>query len=89
MMTYEERTAIDAKERLPQLFGEFADGTYSSNGTIIDGTRVDDVVDHLVSNGVRIPVLCKECVYRLERTNCHGRRPDFFCADGKKRKGCL
>lgn len=88
-MTRTDQTVIDIKERLAQLFGEFADGTYSSNGTIIDGTRVDDVVDHLVSNGVRMPVLCKECVYRFERTNCRGRGPDFFCADGKKRKGCL
>lgn len=40
------------REKLIELIQEFADGTYSSNGTIVDGTDVDAVVDHLIANGV-------------------------------------
>jgi hypothetical protein len=37
------------------LFNPFADGTYNGSGTIIDGTKVDDVVDSLLANGVIVP----------------------------------
>ena len=40
------------KDRLIELFSPFADGTYNSSGTIIDGTKVDDVADYLLANGV-------------------------------------
>ena len=33
------------RDRLINLFSPFADGTYNSSGIIIDGTKVDDVVD--------------------------------------------
>lgn len=34
-------------------------------------------------------VRCGECIHRHEglRPNCHGRRPDWFCADGIRRPG--
>lgn len=34
-------------------------------------------------------VRCGECLHRYTglRPNCHGRRPDWFCADGIKRPG--
>lgn len=37
---------------------------------------------------VRPVVLCRECVHRNDRNRqgCQGRRPDFFCAAGKKRE---
>ena len=40
------------RDRLIELLQNFADGTYTSNGTITDGTKVDDVVDYLIANGV-------------------------------------
>ena len=43
------------KNRLMELFSPFADGTYNSSGIIIDGTKVDDVADHLLANGVIAP----------------------------------
>ena len=43
------------RERLIKLFSPFADGTYSGSGVIIDGTKVDDVVDSLLANGVIVP----------------------------------
>ena len=43
------------RDRLIELFSPFADGTYNGSGTIIDGTKVDDVVDHLLANGVIVP----------------------------------
>ena len=43
------------KHRLIELIQNFADGTYISNGIIVDGTRVDDVADYLLSSGVIVP----------------------------------
>ena len=43
------------RDRLIELLQNFADGTYTSNGTITDGTKVDDVVDYLIANGVIVP----------------------------------
>lgn len=43
------------RDRLIELFSQFADGTYNSSGKIIDGTKVDDVVDYLLANGVIFP----------------------------------
>ncbi len=42
------------RDRLIKLFSSFADGTYNGSGVIIDGTKVDDVADHLLANGVFI-----------------------------------
>ena len=43
------------RDRLIELFSPFADGTYNGSGTIIDGTKVDDVVNNLLANGVIVP----------------------------------
>jgi hypothetical protein len=43
------------RDRLVELFSPFADGTYNGSGTIIDGTKVDDVADYLLANGVIVP----------------------------------
>lgn len=43
------------RDRLIKLFSPFADGTYNGSGVIIDGTKVDDVVDNLLANGVIVP----------------------------------
>lgn len=42
------------REMLIKLLQNFADCTYSSSGTIVDGTLVDDVTDFLIANGVTI-----------------------------------
>ena len=44
----------NTREKLIELLQNFADGTYYSNGTIVDGTKVDDVADHLIANGVTV-----------------------------------
>lgn len=31
-------------------------------------------------------VRCKDCVHRGERQRCDGRRPDYYCADGVRRR---
>ncbi|MBQ4153879.1 MAG: hypothetical protein IJE01_01600 [Clostridia bacterium] len=43
------------RDRLIESFSPFADGTYNGSGIIIDGTKVDDVVDYLLANGVIVP----------------------------------
>lgn len=54
------------RDRLIELFSPFADGTYNGSGTIVDGTKVDDVVDHLLANDVIVPP-CKvgQTVYTI------------------------
>ena len=56
------------RERLVELLKNFADGTYTSNGIIVDGTRVDDVSDYLLANGVIVPP-CKvgQTVYQATK----------------------
>ena len=56
------------RDRLIKLLQEFADGTHSSNGYIVDNTQVDDVADHLLKNGVIVPpFVAGETVWCLER----------------------
>ena len=57
------------RDRLIKLLQNFADGTYTSNGTITDGTKVDDVVDYLIANGVIVPP-CKvgDTVYYVHKS---------------------
>ena len=55
------------RDRLIELFSPFADGTYNGSGTIVDGTKVDDVVDHLLANGVIVPQCnFKDTIYRVD-----------------------
>ncbi len=42
------------RKRLVELLQNFADGTYTNNGVIVDGTKVDDIADHLLDNGVKV-----------------------------------
>jgi hypothetical protein len=53
------------RDRLIELLQNFADGTVTGNGTIVDGTKVDDVADYLLANGVIVPP-CKvgDTVYK-------------------------
>ena len=42
------------RDRLIELLQNFADGTYASNGRFVDNTKVDDVADYLLANGVTV-----------------------------------
>lgn len=57
------------RDKLIKLLSPFADGTYNGSGTIIDGTKVDDVVNSLLANGVIVPP-CKvgDKVYYVHET---------------------
>lgn len=50
---------------LPIVFGEDTIGEYR-----IVQEEAEMLADHLIANGVVIPVLCKECMYRREETIC-------------------
>lgn len=54
------------RDRLVELLQNFADGTVTGNGTIVDRTKVEDVADFLLANGVIVPP-CKvgDTVYRI------------------------
>ena len=52
------------REKFIELFSPFADGTYNGSGTIVDGTKVEDVVDSLLANGVIVsPIKLGDKVY--------------------------
>ena len=46
---------MNDRDKFIALFSPFADGTYNGSGTIVDGTKVEDVVDHLLAQGVIVP----------------------------------
>ena len=50
-----DRYKLIDRDRLIELFSPFADGTYIGSGTIIDGTKVYDVVDYLLANDIIVP----------------------------------
>ena len=58
------------RDRLIELFSPFADGTYNGSGTIIDGTKVDDVVDNLLANGVIVLPCQKGVVLNRNGEKC-------------------
>ena len=67
------------RERLIELFSPFADGTYNGSGTIIDGTKVDDVVNNLLANGITVPpVSIGTIVYEI-RAKGKGSPRGRFC----------
>ena len=45
------------------------------------------MAEHLLENGVTIPIRCGECIHRVKGTwvKCTGRRPDEFCSDGERK----
>ncbi len=43
------------RDRLIEILQEFADGTITGNGHIVDGTEVNMVADYLLYNGVIVP----------------------------------
>lgn len=46
------------RDRLVEILKNFADGTYTSNGKIVEGTKVDDIADLIIADGwIRPP--CK------------------------------
>lgn len=59
------------RKRLVELLQNFADGTYTNNGVIVDGTKVDDIADHLLDNGIVVPpVKVGQKVYHIRQTTC-------------------
>ncbi len=65
----------NTREKLIELIAEEGFSTYYK------------LADHLIANGVTIPVRCGECIHRVRDnwSKCIGRRPHEFCSDGKRR----
>ena len=50
--------------RLIEILKNFADGTYTSNGKIVEGTKVDDIADLIIADGwIRPPCKVRQTVY--------------------------
>ena len=62
------------RDRLVELLQNFADGTVTGNGTIVDRTKVEDVADFLLANGVIVPP-CKvgQIVYVVRSQTSNGK----------------
>ena len=60
-----------------------------------DYLDIQKVADHLIANGVTIPVRCKNCIsgheqyygnlLRCNVMGCAGMKPDDFCSYGERR----
>lgn len=81
----------NTREKLIELFFSYQK-QYNSLVVSKDG-----LADHLIANGVTIPVRCKECRYYNQKDlECTikfdsdgerlGMSPNYYCADGKKVK---
>lgn len=49
---------------------------------------IEKIADHLIANGVTIPVRCKECKYYMTiHCTCDGCciSDDWYCADGERK----
>ena len=77
------------REKLIELFAP----------TSLDFEQAGHLADHLITNGVTIPVHCKECIHhRWKQEPCHGKTvhycevlkaevwKDFFCYYGKHKE---
>lgn len=60
---------------------------------IMGGTTFESLADHLIENGVVIPVRCWECKFAREPyiggLYCQGKHevdPDHYCRDGKPKE---
>lgn len=54
---------------------------------VIGKKRTEQIADHLIANGVTIPVRCKDCTYYNEDGEYCGnwgecRHPEHFCDEG-------
>lgn len=45
---------MDVREKLVELLSYFADGYSIENRHIVDGTKVCDIADHLITHGVTV-----------------------------------
>lgn len=68
------------RDRLIELLQEFADGTITGNGHIVDGTEVNLIADYLLANGVIVPP-CKvgDTVYIIDEAGDEGEE-DYVLA---------
>jgi hypothetical protein len=82
-MTNEKRL-IDANALKEQIIKEIH--CYWNNGDggyYLAEDVIPDIEDAPTVDAVEV-VRCRDCIYRHTRHNCHGRKMDFFCADGKR-----
>lgn len=81
------------REKLIELANEYFD-SYPWYADIED-LNGEEMADHLIANGVTIPVRCKDCSFwhdfetHMDCRNPFGigiPKPDDFCSYGKKRR---
>ena len=88
------------KKKLIELISSTEYGNGSLVGKNFQKGFIEKIADHLIANGVTIPVRCKECKYYDEKDeDCNhpglwaeyasdfglGMYPDDFCSIGERR----
>lgn len=89
---------VDVKETLWRLVGEVQDcGCDVTDVVVMNHVENDVLIDHLMANGVTIPVYCKDCKHFDEHTCkcyvfCNNEHEvqlevdsDHFCSYGERR----
>ena len=86
---------MDTREKLTKMLLE-SDPIKERNfdDEWFDG-EIEDIADHLIANGVTIPVRCKDCKHRgsdmcpmetVELYPWFGTKNDAFCSYGERRE---
>ena len=88
------------REKLIELLNKVQDygtkNTYEEHSITVESKNNKTVADHLIANGVTIPVRCKDCKwYTLKRNVAYNGhfcdkiiefvKPDDFCSYGERR----
>ena len=89
----------NTREKLIELVAQVQDcGCDVTDVVEMNYVENDVLVDHLIANGVTIPVRCKECKHMIHNSNVYpqdigclffrtdyGIEPEHFCSHGERR----
>ena len=80
----------NTREKLVELVGQVQDcGCDVTDVVEMNYVENNVLIDHLIANGVTIPVRCKDCIYRHCSEFCECRPENFFCEEGERKDNDL
>ena len=76
------------RDRLVEILKNFADGTYTSNGKIVEGTKVDDIADLIIADGwIRPPCKVGDWIWYVYRHEINKAKVEEISYDASKHGG--